>query len=144
MNQDIFFWTRRDEHGYCSNFWRAPILIDDEIWPTVEHYYQAQKTFNHQEQAMILRCKTAKEAKFAGYHVKLRPDWEEKKEEVMLEGLRAKFGQHRGLGDKLLATENAILHENSPWDKYWGYAGGKGLDMLGKLLMQVREELRHE
>ena len=56
---------------------------------------------------------------------------------------RAKFIQHPDLREKLLSTGDAILHEDSPWDKYWGYAKGGGLDRLGKLLMQVREELRH-
>jgi len=142
MNNDIFFWTRHDKYGFCSNFYRAPVLIDDEIWPTTEHYYQAQKTFNHQEQGVILHCKTPKEAKFAGYHVKLRHDWELVKNQVMLKALRAKFKQHPNLREKLLATGDAQLHENSPWDKYWGYVEGKGQDMLGKLLMQVRDELQ--
>lgn len=142
--EDIFFWTRHDEHGYCSNFYRAPILIDDEIWPTVEHYFQAQKSYSHEDQAMILHCATPKEAKFAGYHVKLRPDWEKVKEDIMLRGLRAKFKQHSDLKEKLLSTGDAALHEDSPWDKYWGYAKGKGQDRLGKLLMQVREELKNE
>ena len=141
---DIFFWTRHDEHGYCSNFYRSPVMIDDEIWPTVEHYYQAQKTFDHREQTMILHCQTPKEAKFAGYHVKLRLDWEEIKERVMLIGLRAKFTQYSDLKAKLLATGDAVLHEDSPWDKYWGYAGGKGQDKLGKLLMITRDKLRQE
>ncbi|KKK66448.1 hypothetical protein LCGC14_2964000 [marine sediment metagenome] len=139
---DIFFWTRHDKHGYCSNFYRSPVMIDDEVWPTVEHYYQAQKTFDHQEQTMILRCQTPLEAKFAGYHVKLRPDWEEVKERVMLSGLRAKFTQHPDLKEKLLATGDDFLHEDSPWDKYWGYVGGRGQDRLGKLLMITRDKLR--
>ena len=145
MPNDIFFWTRHDvPYGMFSNFARTPILVDDEIWPTVEHYYQAMKTFNHQEQAMILRCETPKEAKFAGYHVTLRKDWEEVKESIMLKGLRAKYHQYQNLGQMLLDTKDAALHEDSPWDKYWGYAAGKGKDRLGKLLMQVREELRSE
>ena len=141
---DIFFWTRHDEHGYCSNFYRAPITISGVTWPTVEHYFQANKTLDMEERQMILLCQTPKEAKFAGYHVTLREGWDDMRSEVMLKALRAKFTQHKDLREKLLSTGDATLHENSPWDKYWGYAGGKGLDVLGKLLMQVREELRNE
>jgi len=140
--KDIFFWTKHDKHGFCSNFLPSLILIDSRTYPTVEHYYQAQKTLDPKERNMILQCKTAKEAKLAGYHVKLRPDWEEAKEEVMLKGLRAKFTQCPRLGELLLETGDAALHEDSPWDKHWGYAKGEGKDRLGKLLMQVREELR--
>lgn len=139
---DIFFWTRHDEHGYCSNFYRSPIEVDGKTYPTVEHFFQASKAFIPEEHEMIRNLPTPKEAKFAGRHVTLRGAWEEIKVSIMLEGLRAKFTQHPDLREKLLSTGDARLHEDSPWDKYWGYVGGKGLDMLGKLLMQVREELR--
>jgi len=141
--EDIFFWTRHNEHGYCSNFYRTPITVNGEFYPTVEHYYQACKTMDLEEHEMIRTLSTPKEAKFAGYHVKLRPDWERVKEGVMLEGLRAKFTAYSVLREKLLSSGDAVLHENSPWDKYWGYAKGKGQDRLGILLMQVREELRN-
>jgi len=139
---DIYFWTRHDSHGYCSNFYRSPIEIDGKVYPTVEHWYQASKTPVPDEHEMIRSLPTPRQAKFAGYHVALRPDWEEVKEEVMLVGLRAKFTQYLDLKLTLISTGDAALHENSPWDKYWGYAKGKGQDRLGILLMQVREELK--
>lgn len=140
----IFFWTRHDMHGFLSNFFRAPILIGSVEWPTSEHYYQANKTLVVDERDMVRRCPTPKEAKFAGYHVTLRADWDEVKEAYMLEGLRAKFSQYSYLRWNLVnGTGDKPLHEDSPWDKYWGYAGGKGQDRLGILLMQVREELRN-
>lgn len=142
MVKDIFFWTRHDEHGYCSNFYRATIEIDGKVYPTTEHYFQASKTLLIDEHEMIRNLLTPGEAKFAGAHVTLRPGWEEIKEGIMLEGLRAKFTQYSDLKKKLLSTGNANLHEDSPWDKYWGYVKGKGQDRLGKLLMQVREELK--
>ena len=140
--EDIFFWTRHDEHRYCSNFWRASFLINEMVYLTVEHWFQANKTLIKEEYERIRNLPTPKEAKFAGYHVTLRPGWEEMKEEIVLEGLRAKFTQNPDLREKLLSTGDAVLHENSPWDKYWGYAKGRGKDRLGKLLMKVREELR--
>lgn len=138
---DIFFWTRHDEHGYCSNFYRSPISIGGKTYLTVEHFYQASKTPILEEQEMIRNLPTPSEAKLAGYHVTLRRDWNDMRVDVMLESLRAKFTQHLDLRKKLLSTGNAVLHEDSPWDKYWGYAKGKGQDMLGKLLMQVRGEI---
>jgi N-glycosidase YbiA len=42
----------------------------------------------------------------------------------------------------LLATGDALLVENSPTDAYWGCgANGKGVNMLGKILMEVRSKL---
>ena len=144
LESDIFFWTRHDEYGALSNFTRAPIEVDGKLWPTSEHYYQGMKSDRLDEQEMIRLLGTPKEAKFAGYHVSLRSNWELLKERYMLTALRAKFTQHEHLKQALLSTGYARLHENSPWDKYWGYVDGKGKDRLGQLLMQVREELRSE
>ncbi len=141
MVPDIFWFTRHGKYGFLSNFYRSPITVDGIAYSTVEHYYQSMKTRDATEQEMIRNTPTPKEAKFAGYHVSLRPDWEEVKEDFMLKALKAKFSQHPDLAQKLLRTGSALLHENSPWDKYWGYAGGKGKDRLGVLLMQVRQEL---
>ena len=110
-------------------------------YPTVEHWFQSQKSFDLGEQQMVRQLETPTEARFAGRHVDLREDWEFVKDDIMLQGLRAKFTQHDALRQKLLDTGCSSLHEASPWDKYWGY---KGLDMLGKLLMQVRNELKGE
>jgi len=141
--EDVFFWTRHGKFGFFSNFARTPVLIDNEIWPTVEHYFQAQKSFDYKYQAKILACEKPFGAKRKGYTAKLRPGWDEGiKEEVMLKGLRAKFKQYPALRKILLSTGDAAIHEDSPTDMYWGYVKGKGKDRLGKLLMQVREELR--
>lgn len=137
---DIFWFTRHGEYGWLSNFYRSPIEINGLTYSTVEHWYQSQKSVKPEEQEMIRNLATPKEAKFAGYHVLLPIDWEDIKERIMLEGLRAKFSQHQDLLGKLLKTTGMRLHEDSPWDKYWGYANGQGKDRLGKLLMQVREE----
>ncbi len=144
VTNDIFFWTRNGAHGFLSNFFRAPITVDEVEYPTTEHCYQAMKTLIPAEREMVRKLSTPKEAKFAGYHVALRENWDDIKEEYMLKCLRAKFTQHDVLKSKLLETQDAILHEDSPWDKYWGYAKGAGKDRLGVLLMQVREELKHE
>lgn len=138
---EVFFWTRHGKYGFLSNFYCSPIAVGSQVYPTVEHFYQSSKTLLPEESEMVRHLKTPKEAKFAGAHVTLREDWEDMKEEVMLTGLRAKFTQHQDLRERLLATLDSLLHEDSPWDKYWGYVGGKGLDRLGKLLAQVRDEL---
>ena len=66
-------------------------------------------------------------------------DWGSKKKEVMLKGLRHKF--FGPLAEKLLSTGNAVLHEDNPEDPYWGIGDGTGESWLGKLLMQVRDEI---
>jgi ribA/ribD-fused uncharacterized protein len=72
-----------------------------------------------------------------------RVDWSTVKEAVMLEGLRAKFGQHPDLAARLLHSGDRLLVEHTRNDSYWGDGGdGAGKNRLGHLLMQVREELR--
>ena len=87
----------------------------------------------------------------------VRRDWHEPvvagslmavKDAVMLRGLRAKFTQHRELAELLSATYPAVLVEHTANDTYWADGGGGGGDagrnMLGRLLMKVRAELRSE
>ena len=74
----------------------------------------------------------------------LRPDWEEIKDEVMLQVLRMKFSQNPEIAKELLATGDAILIKHTRNDDYWTDGGdGSGKNKLGLLLMQVREELKN-
>ena len=74
----------------------------------------------------------------------LRPDWEEVKDEVMLQALRMKFSQNPKIAKELLATGDAILIEHTRNDDYWADGGdGSGKNKLGLLLMQVRDELKN-
>ena len=74
----------------------------------------------------------------------LRPDWEEVKDEVMLQALQMKFRQNPEIARELLATGDAIIIEHTQNDAYWADGGdGSGKNKLGLLLMQVREELKN-
>ena len=82
-------------------------------------------------------------AKREGRRVTLRPDWEEVKYQVMYEICCAKFTQNRELREILLATGDEYLEEGNTWgDRIWGTVNGQGNNWLGKILMQVREELK--
>jgi predicted NAD-dependent protein-ADP-ribosyltransferase YbiA (DUF1768 family) len=78
-------------------------------------------------------------------NIRVRPDWGFVKDEIMFNGLLAKFSQNIQLKNLLLSTKNATIIENSPKDYYWGIGKkGTGKNMLGKLLMKVRSELSEE
>lgn len=65
----------------------------------------------------------------------------------MFDVVYAKFSGNPTLTKKLLATEDAILVEGNTWhDTYWGYdmRQKRGQNKLGKILMQVRRELRSQ
>ena len=142
----IYFYVPRDEHGYLSNFTPYGVDLDGVYWPTVEHFFQAAK-FEGTDPAhrdAILRARTPKDAANLGRdrRRRLRPDWEQSKEAVMLRALRKKFATHAAIRERLGATGEEELVENSPSDFYWGVgADGTGRNRLGHLLMQVRREL---
>ena len=72
-----------------------------------------------------------------------RPDWDDVKVGVMKRILHAKADQHEYVRRKLLATGERELVENSWRDAFWGWGPNRnGQNMLGKLWMEVRAELR--
>ena len=73
----------------------------------------------------------------------LRRDWESVKVGMMRAAVQAKFTQHADLRALLLSTGDAKLVEHTENDDYWGDGGdGSGKNMLGMILMDVRDELR--
>jgi ribA/ribD-fused uncharacterized protein len=141
----IHFYSTTGEYGCFSNFSRHPVFLKGKRWRTSEHYFQAQKFAGEPDAEEVRQAKTPMIAARMGRDRKrpLRRDWEAVKERVMLDTLRAKFTQHDDLKAVLLGTGDAVLVEHTANDSYWGDGGdGSGKNRLGRLLMQVREELR--
>jgi ribA/ribD-fused uncharacterized protein len=115
------------------------------LWPTVEHYFQAQKfPADPDLQEKVRMAKTALGAKRLGRTktATFRSDWETIKDEVMEKGIKAKFRQNQLLAALLVETSSAYLIEKSRSDSYWGSGpNGCGLNKTGKILMRVRGEL---
>jgi len=139
----------KGDFRFLSNFYPSPIIWKNREWPSVEHAYQAAKSLLQFEQDEIRTCGPAWKAKKLGRKVMMRPDWEENKADVMKELVRRKFQQNDLLRQSLLITEDAILIEGNGWhDNFWGDCGCdkcegiKGQNMLGKILMEIREELK--
>lgn len=76
--------------------------------------------------------------------VPIRKDWESVKDDIMRTAVRLKFSQNEDMKQLLLSTGDAVLVEHTKNDRYWGDGGdGRGRNMLGKILMEIREELRN-
>lgn len=72
-----------------------------------------------------------------------RPDWNDVKVRIMRNILGAKANQHEYVRRKLLATGDRELIEDSWRDDFWGWGPNRdGRNMLGKLWMEIRTELR--
>lgn len=146
MSQQVVnFYRIADEFGCFSNFAAYPITLDGERWPTSEHYFQAQKFDDAGHREAIRSAKSPMIAARMGRSrtKPLRRDWESVKVSIMIDAVRAKFTQHGELREILLATGDATIVEHTANDSYWGDGGdGSGKNMLGQVLMQVRQELR--
>jgi diaminohydroxyphosphoribosylaminopyrimidine deaminase/5-amino-6-(5-phosphoribosylamino)uracil reductase len=128
-------------------------------WKTSEHYYQAQKFagVDHPEaKALVESIFSAASPEVAAALGRrnerdrpelLRENWEQSKPAVMQAAVRAKFAAHEGPRHLLLSPElkSVIIVETAPHDYFWGQGfDGSGHNMLGKLLMKVRDEFHSE
>ena len=136
------------EYAFLSNFAHSPITFKGKTWLTVEHVFQAAKTLDENKREQIRLALTPGKAKHMGRKVHLRSDWEQIKKEIMLKSIRLKFKQNPELKEKLLRTGDAVLIEGNTWhDNIWGDCCClkcqkiKGKNVLGEILMKVRDEL---
>ena len=129
------------DYAFLSNFEPCYIYYEDFIFYSVENAYQASKCKNKEDIVRFLGIPPGK-AKRLGRTVSLRDDWEDVKVSLMKGFLRQKFFDPK-LRNKLLATEGYELIEGNWWnDTFWGVCNGKGENQLGKLLMQIREDIQ--
>ncbi len=80
--------------------------------------------------------------------------WDKNKERIVYEANLAKFSQNEELKSALLSTADKLIVEASPYDNIWGIGLDEsdervlddsrwlGLNLLGKAIMKVRDELR--
>lgn len=182
QQQQLEFYKCWDNLGCLSNFSPHPIDMPDtpmdestlkavrhtlttadapipngRLWPSSEHYYQAQKFHGVNSKASkdiiedIINAPSPEEAAKIGRGAEsstpdlLHPDWEARKLAVMHAALLRKFSCHKGPRDTLLETlktPEAALVESSPHDFFWGRGiDGTGSNHLGQLLMTIRHEL---
>jgi thioredoxin len=168
----IYFYNQREvPYGVFGNFPFFTIEIDGVEWKSTEIFFQAKKFEGTPSEIEIKNAETSRLAAEMGrdHSRPLRADWNETKDitalpdattlsadwekfvgrpmrvkdYIMLIAVRAKFGRYKNLADLLLATGDALIVEHTVRDDYWADAGdGTGVNMLGKILMIVRAELR--
>jgi len=143
--KEIRFYRLNEPYGEFSNFSPHPVELNGRVWPTSEHYFQAQKFAGTEHEEAVREAKSPMIAARMGRSRErpLRSDWESIKDDTMRDALRAKFTQHPSLRSLLLHTGDAELIEHTKNDRYWADGGdGTGKNRLGQLLMELRTELR--
>lgn len=140
----IYFYKINEDYGCFSNFAHYDFELDGKRWMTSEHYFQAQKFCGTEYEEVIRLLDNPMKAAEMGRNrnLPLRKDWEQVKDDIMRKAVLAKFSQNEEIKDVLLSTDNEIIIENTSNDYYWGCGkDGSGKNMLGIILMEVREKL---
>ncbi len=151
MIDEIRFYRATEKlYGVFSNLYRREIVFETRTYPTAEHAYQAGKARKPEVREWLMSAPSPSLLAMAAhglYYWDVAPGWSTTKFGRMRSVLVAKFTQHDDLRKILLATGDARLVESatvdSPVNRLWGEVNGVGQNMLGKLLMEVREELRN-
>lgn len=131
-------------YKFLSNFSPNQVVFNGHRYQTSEHAFQAAKAVDEAGRRWVANAEGPGQAKFRGRRVTKREDWEQIKDGIMLEIIREKFSWSSLLADMLLETDDQELIEGNYWgDTYWGVCAGVGQNKLGKILMQVRQELKN-
>lgn len=132
------------EFSFLQTGYRAPITVQGLVYPTVLHALLAARTTDLAVRKQIAGVDAAADAARIGMTVTLRADWSTIAEPTMLFLQRAKFKTHPALGTRLLDTGEAeLVNASRRGDERWGvdYETGRGQNLLGRILMNVRGEL---
>ncbi|WP_425615946.1 NADAR family protein [Anatilimnocola sp. NA78] len=143
----IEFYSRTASYAEFSNFSPHGIEMAGLSYPTVEHYFQAMKFPGTEYAEKIRLAAKPAVAKQLGRSRKvvLRSDWEAVKLDIMRAAVRQKFATHPALRQLLLDTAIEELMEITPGDTFWGAGKSRsGQNWLGRILMEVRNELRKQ
>jgi len=143
-----FYRASEKPYGAFSNLFKRPILFEGTEYPTAEHAYQAGKASKEAVRKWILSAPSPSLVAMAAhglYTWDIVPNWSKIKFDRMRAVLWAKFDQHEDLRKLLVSTGTSRLIENATVDnlvnRTWGEVNGKGKNMLGVLLMELRDQL---
>ena len=158
----VGFFHEDEEYGCFSNWYPAEFDYAREHYKNVEQYMMYQKVMMFRQYELAEKimgtddpseCKKIGRTHFPEFNSEL---WDKTCKTIVKRGIRAKFLQNEDLLNTLLGTGNKLLAECSPFDKKWGIgidindsdrfdtSKWKGSNLLGRILMEVREELRNE
>lgn len=130
------------KYAFLSNFYPCTIEYEGLVYQSTEAAYQSAKTL-HVIQREKFTGYSPSMAKKMGKLLPLRPDWDNVKQSIMYNICMIKFSKEP-LKTKLLETGDAYLEETNWWnDTYWGVCNDRGLNTLGRILMKIRYNLKH-
>lgn len=122
------------------------LIVDGEFYHGPEQYFQQQKSVGTPDETAVkekMKQVTDPDKAFTiGRIFKMRSDWEDVKEDVMMKIVHQKYLQQEDLRELLLQTEGHLLVQMKPTDPFWGTGSdGKGENKMGVVTMNVRSSL---
>ena len=147
VDEGAIYLSRSNPDEVLGTFSQHTFRLEDEDWPSVEHYYQATKFENAKHREKIRAAGHPKIARKLGRSrlKRLRKDWSSVKEVVMTRGVYTKCREHHEVAEALLATGDSKIVENSQYDYFWGCGRDRrGKNTYGRVLMNVRARLLAE
>ena len=142
-----FYRATKYGYGFLSNLYKKVMFFEGREFPSAEYAYQFAKIKDEVVREWAMEAPKPHLLAILAHGLfswDIVSNWNEIKVNRMYNVLKAKFSD-RELMYKLLDTGDSILIENSKSDAFWGIGKtGKGKNMLGKLLMKVREEISKE
>ena len=140
-NDDVvkgFFGAYR----FLSNFELGEVVYEGIRYPSSENAYQSAKSLDMEARLKFVDI-TPSDSKKLGRKLEVRSDWENIKYRVMYDIVLDKFSRNPQLGEMLIETGDRYLEETNHWrDETWGVCNGVGTNWLGKILMDVRSQIR--
>jgi predicted NAD-dependent protein-ADP-ribosyltransferase YbiA (DUF1768 family) len=128
-------------YRFLSNMWKCKIQVNTYCFPSVENAYQAFKR-PISDWDVFEKCSPI-ESKSVNDDLVVDNDWHINKFEIMYCLNKIKYQQH-DLKYLLLSTEEKYLEETNWWDdKFWGVCKNVGENNLGKILMEIRKNIRN-
>ncbi|CAF1166486.1 unnamed protein product [Didymodactylos carnosus] len=120
-------------HTETDNFQKCSFKIKDIEYYSAENYFQAQKATNPQDHDRVRQSGCGADVWMAGSGIKLRPDWESVKVQVMYEGNKAKFDQNPNYAEQLKNSKGRVTFAvSSPFWNKWN----------GLIMERIRAEIR--
>ncbi|KAK6500744.1 hypothetical protein TWF506_003508 [Arthrobotrys conoides] len=162
----IYFWKPQQRFGYLGQWFASPFTVVSEDGTRI-HYENCEQYMMHQKGVLFAPDSDATgdilakglhpaEIKALGRAIPNFDEdvWKSNRYKIVVQGNYYKFTQNEKLKVMLLETGNKELVEASPRDRIWGVGYGAvnapknrqkwGLNLLGKALMDVREQIREE
>jgi ribA/ribD-fused uncharacterized protein len=145
---EILFSGRYNDYGFLSNSYLSEMIIDKLEYYHVEGYFQSVKLKDIDDIASerIRQIENPMECERVAKNVLLTKEqtdhWNSIRYNIMKKGVYTKFTSSKYLQKLLIQTGNKNIVNNIEHDSYWGVGyDRKGLNMLGKILMDIRQQL---